>query len=150
MIMYVRYMDGVLWKWRTILKRMLYIQTIHACSIVEPLIKDPPKKGTTSIHRILPISLKVYMQFFSTSEKRTASLQGTQCLVPNCPLLRGSTVRARRSFELNSTCSSHAMRWPYYMVRFYIISWMEMMDSHITQVSIINSCFSCSSMIDYH
>ncbi len=54
--------------------------------------KGPSEKGTTSQQRTLPMSLKVYMQYISTSEKRTASLQGTKCLVPKCPLARGSTV----------------------------------------------------------
>ncbi len=52
----------------------------------------PSEKGTTSLQGTLPISPKVYMQYIPTSERRTASLQGTKWLVTKCPLLRGSTV----------------------------------------------------------
>ncbi len=43
---------------------------------------------------------KVYMQYISTSEKRTTSLQETKWLVPKCPLLEGSTVQ----WELHVDC----------------------------------------------
>ena len=45
--------------------------------------------GTTSLQRALPISPKLQMQYISTSEMRTASLQGTEWLIPKCPLLIG-------------------------------------------------------------
>ncbi len=54
--------------------------------------KGPFEKGTTSLQGTLPISLKEYMQYISTSKKRTTSLQGTKWLVPKCPLLGGSTI----------------------------------------------------------
>ncbi len=58
----------------------------------EPLIKDPPRKGQPLYKGHFQHPQKCICNTFSTSEKRTASLQGTKWLVPKRPLLRGSTV----------------------------------------------------------
>ncbi len=54
-------------------------------------IKDPPRKRTTSHkgHHNVP---EVLISHFETSEKRTASPQWTQWVLPKCPLFRGSTI----------------------------------------------------------
>ena len=65
---------------------------VYVCEYSGTSNKGPSEKGTTSLQRTLPISPKVYIQYISTSEKRTASLQGTKWLVPKCPLFGGSTV----------------------------------------------------------
>ena len=53
---------------------------------------EPTVKGTTSLQGTLSISPTVYgAHAFSTSEKRTASLQEKKWLGPQCPLLGGST-----------------------------------------------------------
>ncbi len=57
---------------------------------VEPLLQDPPRKGQP-LH--ISNSVLLYgVNIFSTSDKRTASLQGTKQLAPMCPLVGGSTV----------------------------------------------------------
>ncbi len=58
---------------------------------VEPLIKDPSRKGQLSTRDTSNIPKSVYAIHFN-SEKRTTSLQGTKWLVPNCPLLGGFTL----------------------------------------------------------
>ncbi len=53
---------------------------------VEPPIKDLLRKGQPLLH--------YEAHTFSTSKKRTASLQRKKWLGPKCPLLGGSTVIA--------------------------------------------------------
>ncbi len=55
---------------------------------VEPLIKDPPRKGQPLFKRQSPYLLKCTCtcNTFSASKNRTSSLQGTKWLVPMCPL----------------------------------------------------------------
>ncbi len=62
------------------------------CITVEPLIKDPSRKGQPLYkgHFQYPQNCIYMYNSFSTSEKRTAFLQGTKWLIPKCPLLGGS------------------------------------------------------------
>ena len=57
---------------------------------VEPSIKGPSEKETTSLHRTLHIS-NLFFHNYNTFEKRTVSIQ-TKWLVPKCPLLGGSNI----------------------------------------------------------
>ncbi len=85
--------NHLLISWRTLSRNKYgYHHTMSAHNYSRTSSKGPSKKGTTSEQRTLLISAKLYMQYISTSEKRTASLQGTKWLIPKCPLLRGSTV----------------------------------------------------------
>ena len=59
---------------------------------VEPLIKDPPKKGQPPNKGRNSEPLSHSSSSFLTSEKRTTSQQRTKWLVPKCPLFGGSTV----------------------------------------------------------
>ncbi len=53
-------------------------------STVEPPLREEYNLSTKAL--MCPFSI--------ASKRRTTSLQGTECLVPMCPLFRGSTVHA--------------------------------------------------------
>ncbi len=61
---------------------------------MEPLIKGPSKRGTTSLQRTLPRSPNVYCNTLSNFWKQDSLPQGTKWWVPKYPLLGGSTVIA--------------------------------------------------------
>ena len=55
---------------------------------VEPLLKDPPRKGQPLYKGHFTYLILFYgVSTFSASDKRTASLQGTKRLAPKCPFL---------------------------------------------------------------
>jgi len=59
---------------------------------VEPPIKDPPRTGQPPNKGHHSRTLSHSISTFLTFEKGTTSLQGTNQLVPKCPLFGGSTV----------------------------------------------------------
>ena len=71
-----------------------YTQRFH-CSLiktVERLIENPPRKGQHLYKGHFQYPQKCICNTFSISKKRRTSLQGTEWLVPKCPVLRGPTV----------------------------------------------------------
>jgi len=61
----------------------------HEEYIVEPLIKDPPRRGQPPNKGRCSGTLSHSISTSLTSERG----QGTKQLVPKCPLFRGSTVQ---------------------------------------------------------
>ena len=77
---------------------------------MEPLLKDPPRKGQPRYKGHFPyLQHAVYfymdrLNTLSTSEKRTASLHGTKQLAPKCPFIVSSTVLTLH-YMYTATCT---------------------------------------------
>ena len=126
---YISYLDSVHFfrpkQYRTLVYFEILIGYLEFCKTNGWVMKDhsisvysgtsnkgPFEKGTTSLQRTLPYLQKCTCNTLSTSENRTACLQGSKCLVPKCPLFRGFTVHCTctcifnfNSHQLSYTCT---------------------------------------------
>ena len=69
--------------------------------IMEPPIKDPPRKGQPPYKGHSSRSLYHSINMFLTSKKRTTSKIRTEAVSPKCPLFRGATVEAAPQHKAN-------------------------------------------------
>lgn len=81
---------------RNVQKRTLHRRVRVCYYTVEPLYKDPPEKGTASLQGTPSTPPKVnssaLLIHFRPPREDNLSIQGTNLLVPNYSLFRGSTV----------------------------------------------------------
>ncbi len=71
----------------------MYYMYLYNRDTVEPLIKNPPRKGHLYTKDTISPTMYFRMKLihFQLPKKRTTSLQVTKWLAPKCPLLRDST-----------------------------------------------------------
>ncbi len=115
--------------WQLSMSTVIHIHVHSGTSNKRPYDKGTSISWTTSLQRTLPLSPKYICNTLSTSEKRTASLQGTQWLVPKCPLL-GGPLSKQVGYSHNSAINIH--KYTYYMYVMYTWQMYNMADYNHT------------------